>query len=175
MYKGIFFISFVILYVSLCVWGFTAIFYVEVKSLDAAVDRFLLLRILISIVTGPGLYLSGMWLFAPRYLVKWKGPFLGSLLIFLLSFLLSKGILQWYNAHIAIQNEFSISGDVTAKEIEKNSKGGRSYRIIVYDPSLRKHFYFKVKEEVYGYFQIRSPFKKQFRMGSLGVIYRRIL
>jgi hypothetical protein len=103
---------------------------------------------------------------------KWSFRFLSPLIFLVLFFVLNTGILLPLNHLSSQQDSIHLAGIVMNKDSRFRSKGGRNYFLSITDTVVSKNYFFQVHKKIYNRFRQDDVFVKDFKKGSLGIIYR---
>jgi hypothetical protein len=167
LFLGVFLIYFILFIV-----GLKSNAYVDINTKDSILyKKYIVLLIVLSLVIGGGLLYWIMRIFEeyPRKSLSYFFQLLGSAI---LSFVLNTGVLELCNFSIGRQESIMIQGHVRWKNI-KEKRGLDSYFVVVADTVTYDEYKFKVDEETYKSIELGEIFVKEFKTGSLGIVYRK--
>lgn len=131
------------------------------------------LLILIALVTGTALFLWFKALF-PKGWRKQKlmGKMLIPVMFTLLSFALNRQLVLAINNNTGRQEDTMIQGQLTKMYTEKMRRG-YDYYVVVTDTVTFAQYKLRLSKEAYNALRYTNYFRKNFKTGSLGIIYRK--
>lgn len=170
------FVAAVILYILLMVWGLTDAHYIDTYSSNAMLEKLFVNLVIISIITGLAFFFWFDYLFP-----EWREnqTILARVIIAVGFVVLSGTFNRWifllYNNYAGAQNAVVISGTVTSKYKAKK-KNTASFYLVVWDSREDMERRLKLSRKAFNAFDdSEKQFNKEFKIGALGVIYRRDL
>lgn len=171
--KQFLFISAAIAYVVTGLVGTKTYAYVDTESLDGTIGRLMVPLILFSVLVAAAFFYGFIKAFPGGFARQKKiGRIAIPIAIALVSFAINRGLVMICNSSLGKQETFDISGRVTDRWSERDSRRSRSYYVVVDDTVSRKQYRFRTGKYVYDNFDSYSEFSRKFTTGSLGIIYR---
>jgi len=172
--KILFFVA-VAVYAGLMILGLWDANYRDTETSDILFQKALIYLIILSILIGGGFF---FWLRAvfPRWYQKQNtmGRVLLPVLFVIYSFAFNRSIMMLYNNYGAGQRVFHLKGPVVEKSKLKRRRGGRF--LVVINSRDNKRYKLRLTKKAYQFLgNFPEYFDKEFKVGALGVIYRREL
>jgi hypothetical protein len=159
-------------YVLFAIIGARDAAYLDVETERNVFHGRLVLLILIALVTGLVFFFWFLRIFPKGWAQQKRiGKIFLPLIFPFLAFILGKQVMIFVNNYIGSQKAVSITGRVAGKYTEKRRRG-YDYFLLVMDTVRVKEHMLKVSAEAYEA-TLNGHFNKQFKIGSLGIIYRR--
>jgi hypothetical protein len=173
--KILFFLS-IAVYAGLMVLGGTDAHYRDEGTANMVFNKALIYLIILSVLIGGGFFFWFQSVF-PRWHQKQNAiGRIGIPLVFvLLSFAFNRWIMLLYNNYGGNQETIYLSGPVVEKYYEKRRRG-RTYYLIIQNNRDQKQYQLRLTRKAYEFLgDSITYFDKEFKVGALGVIYRREL
>lgn len=167
------FIILVIGYLTIAVVGLTENDYVDVNTYDKMMWGNWVIMIGLALFVGSLFCVLLILIFGKKQNQKYGGLVGLAFMIGFLAFFTNRGLIMFYNTHFGKQEKLELIGTIGGVWIENGSKGGTSYYLSINDTNLNKEYRFKIHRDIYEILRPNSSFKEEFRIGSLGIIYRK--
>lgn len=149
--------------------------YVETESVDRCLGRLLPLLIGCAVVIAAGYFVWFRKVFPKGYeKQRIAGKIAIPIIFACLSLAFNVGFIKLYNRSFGIQTPVLIKGHIIEKTIKKERKRRKSYLVTIYDSGKTVNYKIEVKRTAFDQLEnVGTSFKKEFIIGSLGMIYRK--
>lgn len=179
--KILFFVA-VAVYAGLMLLGLQGTNYRDTETSDIVFQKALIYLIILSILIGGGFVFWVKSVF-PRWYQKQNtmGRIMLPLMFVIFSFAFNRSIMMLYNNYGGGQTVLHLSGPVIEKYVIKEKyviqeRGSRSHYLVIINNRDKKQYRLRLTEKAYRSFgTLTEYFDKEFKVGALGIIYRRDL
>ncbi len=167
------YVSFILLYAVTGIIGMVGGQYVELGANNKLIRNQWLLMLFITLVVGTALSYYFTRVFPKGYSVQKKGGKIAiPIIFFILSFIMTIGVLRVINTSFPTQKRISIDGFIVRKWTNKAKKSSE-YFFAVRDRLSDSTYEFRIKRKTYERIGFGgSSFSKEFYRGPLSIVYR---
>ncbi|MDZ4793158.1 MAG: hypothetical protein SGI83_02680 [Bacteroidota bacterium] len=147
--------------------------YVELGANNKLISTNWPLMLLVTLIVGTTVSYFFTRVYPKGYSVQKKaGKIAIPVIFFLLSFVMTIGVLRVVNTSFPGQEPITVDGFIVRKWSNKSRKSSE-YFLSVRDLTSKKNYEFRIKRKTYEKIGFGgNSFKKEFYKGSLGIIYR---